>query len=134
VAGGVETANALRLYLHPTILSPPLLACCPFSRSWFVIRRIRGGSKCHKKLFTKLNLRRPSEGACCLVPLNPGSRRYSLSILRRLKGDKATKLVEIKRCGKWPKRIVVTDDVLLADRVVMEGGCIVGGRMLVEII
>ena len=111
----------------------------PADFSWFIVKRTSGGSKCHKKLFSKLNLRRPSEGACCFVPLNEGSRKYSLGLCRRLKHDKVVKqrLVEIKRvCGAkcWPKRIVVTDDVLLAERIVQRGGCVIGGRAFVEVV
>jgi hypothetical protein len=110
----------------------------PEDFTWFIVKRTSGGSKCHKKLFNKLNLRRPSEGACCFVPLNEGSRKFSLGLCRRLKHDKVMKqrLVEIKRvCGvsRWPKRVVVTDDVLLAERVVQEGGCVIGGRAFVEV-
>lgn len=111
----------------------------PTDYSWFIIKRTSGGSKCHKKLFNRLNLRRPSEGACCFVPLTEGCRKYSVSLCRRIKHDKVAKqrLIEIKRvCGvsTWPKSVIVTDDVLLSERVVQAGGCCVGGSMLNEII
>jgi hypothetical protein len=105
--------------------------------SYFVVRRKRGGSKAEKKLFTKINLRRPSEGACCLVGLSAGLRRWSAGVAKRMKHHRVDQLVEIERRELGGIRggvVVGTDDVLLADRVASAGGLVLSSKQLEELI
>jgi len=102
---------------------------------FYVVRRIKGGSKTEKKLFSKLNLRRPSEGACCLVALSPGLLRWSLSVAKRMKHNRIDQLVEIRRATLADVKVAVaTDDVLLADRVAARGGMVLNAKQLEELI
>ncbi|EJK48973.1 hypothetical protein THAOC_32190 [Thalassiosira oceanica] len=53
-------------------------------QEYIVIKRKAGGTKTHRKLFDKLHLRRPEEGALCLSGLTEGLRKNSLNIAREL--------------------------------------------------
>ena len=93
------------------------------------MKRKGGGSKTKKKLFDKLCLRRAEEGAFCLIPSllsgNPRLQKNSLQVARELQRAKVHHVVEYERrpC-KDVRSVVVTDDVLLSDRVVKEGGIV----------
>jgi DNA polymerase III epsilon subunit-like protein len=104
-------------------------------KSYFVVRRMRGGSKAEKKLFTRMNLRRPSEGAYCFCSLSPGLQKGSLSLAKRLKANRVDPLIRIsKRDAGSLKYVVATDDVLLSDRIADRGGLVLTSRQLEEII
>ncbi|GMH56296.1 hypothetical protein TL16_g02101 [Triparma laevis f. inornata] len=105
------------------------------SSSFFIIRRKAGGTKTHKKTFTKINLRRPHEGAHCLAPITPRLAAQCIATARRLKHEKLNHLVEISAVDlKFVKSIVATDDVLLADRIVKEGGVVLNCAQLLNIL
>lgn len=107
--------------------------------SYIVVRRKGGGRKSNKKLFEKLNLRRPEEGALCLLPSficnSDRLRRNSLQIAKELKRANVQQLVEyeIRQC-RYVRDIVVTDDILLADRVVETGAVVMSYRQLQQIL
>ena len=103
--------------------------------SYFIVRRKRGGSKAEKKLFSKMNLRRPSEGAFCFCALSPGLLKGGLSLAKRLKHNRVDNLVEIERRSVGGvKSIVTTDDVLLADRCAGLGALVLNAKQLEELI
>ncbi len=87
-----------------------------------VIRRKAGGTKTHRRLFDKLHLRRPNEGAVCLSSLTPGLRRSSLRIARELEREKCIeRVIECeRRCRDELRFVVVTNDVYLCDRLVRD--------------
>lgn len=87
-----------------------------------VIRRKAGGTKTHRRLFDKLHLRRPNEGAVCLSSLTPGLRKSSLRIARELEREKCIeRVIECeRRCRDELRFVVVTDDVYLCDRLVRD--------------
>lgn len=100
-------------------------------RYYIVVRRSGGGTKTNKALFDKLHLRRPNEGALCLVPGLFKSSRFQkncIQIARDLQrvtskskqGSKGILQFELHRIIPSITSIVVTDDVLLADRVVQD--------------
>lgn len=95
-----------------------------------VVKRKGGGTKTNKKLFDKLCLRRGEEGAFCLLPsfldIQPTRlQKNSINIAKDLKKAKVHHIVQYeKRPWKDVRSIVVTDDVLLSDRVVQEGGVV----------
>ena len=103
---------------------------------YFTVKRIAGGTQTHKKLFNRLNLRRgEGEGAACLCSLTPRLKLWSLSMARRLKHDKVGKLIEIRAIQVSSlKCVVATDDVLLSDRVVKEGGVVLSSKQLFELV
>jgi len=87
--------------------------------SYVVIRRKAGGSKTHRRLFDKLNLRRPNEGALCLSALTAGLQKSSLRIARELQRERSIEKVikcELRRRDEL-RYVVVTDDVYLTDRL-----------------
>jgi len=122
------------------------------SDQYAVIRRTGyGGTKTNKHLFERLHLRRPHEGALCLMPsLWPNlpvnsnkddeitkSSKACVSLeedglltIRELQNvSKVHQLLEFQlRPVKLLRSIVVTNDVLLADRVVKEGGAVLSYR------
>ncbi len=87
---------------------------------YVVVRRKAGGTITHRRLFDKLHLRRPDEGAVCLSSLMAGLRRDSLMIGRELQREKSIeRLIECERRDRDKLRfVVVTDDVYLTDRLV----------------
>ena len=103
--------------------------CYNTNNSFYVVKRKAGGSKTNKKLFDKLCLRRAEEGAFCLMPSlaegNPRLQKNSLAIAKQLLQAKVHQIVEYERRSlKDIRSIVITDDVLLSDRVVDEGGVV----------
>ena len=114
-----------------------------------VIRRMgSGGTKTNKHLFEKLHLRRPHEGALCLLPslwpcvsqqckeeTKGSSSCVSLEEDGLLTMDELGKISKVDQLLEFQLRpfnmlrsIVVTNDVLLADRVVKEGGAVLSYR------
>eukprot|EP00551_Chaetoceros_affinis_P006678 CAMPEP_0203670756 /NCGR_PEP_ID=MMETSP0090-20130426/6742_1 /ASSEMBLY_ACC=CAM_ASM_001088 /TAXON_ID=426623 /ORGANISM="Chaetoceros affinis, Strain CCMP159" /LENGTH=525 /DNA_ID=CAMNT_0050535685 /DNA_START=105 /DNA_END=1682 /DNA_ORIENTATION=- len=109
------------------------------NKNFVVVKRKGGGSKTNKKLFDKLRLRRGEEGAFCLVPAliegSPRIQKHSLQIARQLKRAKVHQVVEYEqRPCKDVRSIVVTDDVLLSDRIVAEGGVVLSYGQLQQLI
>lgn len=108
-----------------------------------IVTRIKGGTKTHKVLFQKLNLRRGDEGALCLplnltVPLTHHSLR-TLKQLRHAGGkggakDTISSLIRIEqRDASELRHLVITEDVLLTHRIVNQesnGGENSGGVVL----
>ena len=88
-----------------------------------VVRRNGGGTKTNKKLFDKLNLRRPEEGALCLSGLTARLQKNSLQTAKDLKRARVYDVVEYElRSRANVRNIIVTDDILLADRLVNDCG------------
>ena len=88
-----------------------------------VVRRNGGGTKTNKKLFDKLNLRRPEEGALCLSGLTARLQKNSLQTAKDLKRSRVYDIVEYElRSRANIRNIIVTDDILLADRLVNDCG------------
>lgn len=90
---------------------------------YVVVRRTAGGTKTHRKLFDKLHLRRPDEGALCLAALTPGLQKHSLRTAQELRRERGVERVigcELRRRGDL-RRVVVTDDVFLTERLVQQG-------------
>ena len=94
---------------------------------YVVIRRKAGGTKTHRRLFDRLHLRRPDEGAVCLSSLTAGLRRGSLRIARELQREKSIeRVIECERRDRDELRfVVVTEDVYLTDRLVRGNGVLV---------
>lgn len=90
---------------------------------YVVVRRKSGGKKTHRRLFDRLHLRRPDEGALCLSAMTPGLRRQSLRIARELRRERGVeRVIECEWRARGELRFaVVTDDVYLTDRLVKEG-------------
>ncbi len=86
---------------------------------YIVIRRKGGGSKTHRRLFDKLHLRRPDEGAVCLSGLTNKLQRHSWKLVRELQREKGIeKVIECElRRRQDLKYLVVTDDVYLTERL-----------------
>jgi DNA polymerase III epsilon subunit-like protein len=108
------------------------------NESFVVVKRKGGGSKTNKKLFDKLRLRRAEEGAFCLIPSlvhgNPRLQKNSLQIAKQLQRAKVHQIVEYeKRLCKDVRSVVVTDDVLLSDRIVEEGGVVMSYSQLQQL-
>jgi len=102
---------------------------------YVVIRRKAGGIKTHRKLFDKLHLRRPDEGALCLSALTPGLRKDSWKIARELKQAKSgvEKVIECEMRRRDELRfVVVTDDVYLTDRLVKSGVLVLSFNQLTK--
>jgi uncharacterized protein YaiI (UPF0178 family) len=117
---------------------------------WYaVIRRNgSGGTKTKKLLFEKYHLRRPHEGALCLFPslwphiLAQGKKqRHNSSVSISLEEDSHSTMNDLQNISnvdqllefqlrpfQMLRSIVVTNDVLLADRVVKEGGAVLSYR------
>ena len=92
-----------------------------------VVRRKGGGTKTNKKLFEKLNLRRPEEGALCLTGMTARLQKNSLQTAKDLQRGRVYDLVEYElRSRANVRNIIVTDDILLADRLVND--CSGGGN------
>ena len=88
-----------------------------------VVRRNGGGTKTNKRLFDKLNLRRPEEGALCLSGLTARLQKNSLQTAKDLKRSRVYDIVEYElRSRANVRNIIVTDDILLADRLVNDCG------------
>jgi len=102
---------------------------------YVVARRIGGrGAKQHKNLFNRLNLMRPNEGALCLTGISARVLRRSLMIAKELKRSNVKHLVEYElRPRNTLKTIVFTDDILLADRVVNEGGAVLSYYQMLDL-
>ena len=102
---------------------------------YVVVRRIGGrGAKQHKNLFNRLNLMRPNEGALCLTGISARVLRRSLMIAKELKRSNVKHLVEYElRPRNTLKTIVFTDDILLADRVVNEGGAVLSYYQMLDL-
>ena len=85
---------------------------------FIVIRRKGGGSKTHRKLFDKLHLRRPDEGAACLSGLTNKLQRHSWKLARELQRERGIeKVIECElRRRQDLKYLVVTDDVYLTNK------------------
>ena len=99
---------------------------------YIVIRRKAGGSKTHRKLFDKLNLRRPTEGALCLCGLTAGLQKEGWRTARELQREKSIEKViecEVRRRDEI-KYLVVTDDIFLTDRLVQNGVLVLSFRQL----
>ena len=94
---------------------------------YIVIRRKGGGSKTHRKLFDKLHLRRPDEGAVCLSGLTNKLQRHSWKLARELQRERGIeKVIECElRRRQDLKYLVVTDDVYLTERLVRSHGVVV---------
>jgi DNA polymerase III epsilon subunit-like protein len=94
---------------------------------YIVIRRKAGGTKTHRRLFDKLHLRRPNEGALCLSSLTMGLHKNSLSIARELRREKSiNSVIECELRNRDELRyLVVTNDVYLTDRLVRENRVLV---------
>jgi len=86
---------------------------------YVVIRRKGGGSKTHRRLFDKLNLRRPNEGALCLSGITNKLQRHSWKLARDLQRERgAEKEIECELRRRQDLRyIVVTNDVYLTERL-----------------
>ena len=94
---------------------------------YIVIRRKAGGTKTHRRLFDKLHLRRPNEGALCLSSLTMGLHKNSLAIARELRREKSiNSVIECElRDRDELRHLVVTNDVYLTDRLVRENRVLV---------
>ncbi|KAL9190567.1 hypothetical protein ACHAXT_000273 [Thalassiosira profunda] len=101
---------------------------------YIVIRRKAGGSKTHRRLFDKLHLRRPNEGALCLSAVTSGLKKNSLRIARELQRQRGVeKVIELELRRRADLRhIVVTDDVLLTDRLVADGVLVLSFKQLTK--
>mmetsp|Transcript_18839 Transcript_18839/g.29175 ORF Transcript_18839/g.29175 Transcript_18839/m.29175 type:complete len:215 (+) Transcript_18839:344-988(+) len=101
---------------------------------YVIVKRVGGGTKTNKALFEKLNLRRPHEGALCLTGLTGGILKRSLQIAKELKRARVSNLVEYElRERQNVRSVVFTDDVLLADRVVKQGGIVLSNRQMQDL-
>jgi len=101
---------------------------------YVVVKRVGGGTKTNKALFEKLNLRRPHEGALCLTGLTGGILKRSLQIAKELKRARVSNLVEYElRERQNVRSVIFTDDVLLADRVVKQGGIVLSNRQMQDL-
>jgi hypothetical protein len=105
--------------------------------SYVIVRRKGGGTKTNKQLFNKLHLRRPHEGAPSFVLTSFSSDRLSrnsLQTARELKRANVHQIVEyeIQKC-KNIRSVVITEDVLLADRVVGRGGLVLTYKQLQQL-
>ena len=95
--------------------------------SYVVIRRKAGGSKTHRRLFDKLHLRRPNEGALCLSGLTENMQKDSRRTIRELQRERGVEKVidcELRRRDELV-HVVITDDVYLTERLVHLGTVLV---------
>ena len=102
-------------------------------QNYIVIRRKAGGSKTHRRLFDKLHLRRPNEGALCLSALTAGLQRHSLRIAKELQRERGSveRVIECELRNRDDVRnVVVTDDVYLTDRLVKNGVLVLSYKQL----
>ena len=90
---------------------------------YVVITRKAGGNKTHRRLFDKLHLRRPYEGAICLSGLTIGLQKDSLRIARELQRERGIqRVIECKLKKRVELRyVVVTDDIFLTERLIRSG-------------
>lgn len=101
---------------------------------YFIVRRKGGGSKIHKKLFGKLNLRRPAEGALCLTALTPRLHKHSLMIAKELERARVHGIVEYEmRQRAHALSGVVTNDILLADRLAKLGAIVLNYEQMQQL-
>ena len=102
-------------------------------QTYIVIRRKAGGSKTHRRLFDKLHLRRPNEGALCLSALTAGLQKHSLRIAKELQRERGSveRVIECElRDRSSVTNTVVTDDVYLTDRLVKNGVLVLSYKQL----
>jgi len=102
-------------------------------QNYIVIRRKAGGSKTHRRLFDKLHLRRPNEGALCLSALTAGLQKHSLRIAKELQRERGSveRVIECElRDRSSVTNTVVTDDVYLTDRLVKNGVLVLSYKQL----
>jgi len=102
-------------------------------QNYIVIRRKAGGSKTHRRLFDKLHLRRPNEGALCLCALTAGLQKHSLRIAKELQRERGSveRVIECElRDRSSVTNTVVTDDVYLTDRLVKNGVLVLSYKQL----
>jgi len=102
-------------------------------QNYIVIRRKAGGSKTHRRLFDKLHLRRPNEGALCLSALTAGLQKHSLRIAKELQRERGSveRVIECEvRNRDDVRNVVVTDDVYLTDRLVKNGVLVLSYKQL----
>ena len=102
---------------------------------YVVVRRTAGGTKTHRKLFDKLHLRRPDEGALCLASLTPGLRKHGLRTARELRRERG--IERVIACERRPRgdlrAVVVTNDVFLTERLVQQGVLVLSFRQLMHL-
>jgi len=92
---------------------------------YIVVRRIGGGKRAQRNLFSKYNLIRPNEGAVCLCGFTAKLLRRSLQIAKDIKRAGASGLLQFEQKHRNELNMAVfTNDVLLADRIVKEGGVV----------
>lgn len=102
---------------------------------YFVVRRKGGGSKIHKKLFGKLNLRRAEEGAVCLTALTNRLHKHSITIAKELERARVHGIVEYEmRERSHVSSVVVTNDILLADRLVKNGVIVLNYKQMQQLV
>lgn len=90
---------------------------------YIVIRRKAGGTKTHRRLFDKLHLRRPEEGAVFLTGLTSKLQLDSWKIAKELQREGGVeKVIECEMRSRDELRyVVVTDDVFLTERLSQSG-------------
>jgi len=90
---------------------------------YIVIRRKAGGTKTHRRLFDKLHLRRPEEGAVFLTGLTSKLQLDSWKIAKELLRERGVeKVIECELRSRDELRyVVVTDDVFLTERLARSG-------------
>jgi len=100
--------------------------------SYVVLKRTGRGISKHKKLFNKIGLHRPSEGVHCLLALTPALCRSAHCTSKNLGRVEGLIACEKRRRGDL-RRVVVTDDTVLAQRMAeMEWG-VLGSRQMGEL-
>ena len=136
-----DVPNKVGIDTVVTTLSPRMEESDSFvdfkNSHYFVVKR-NGRSKKHKKLFEKLRLKRPQEGACCLTPsfLNGSERlqKYNLQLARELQRVNVSQIMEyeLKKSANV-RSVVITDDVFLSNRIVDVGGVVLGYKQFLQI-
>ena len=102
---------------------------------YIIVRRKAGGSRTHKRLFSKLNLRRPNEGALCLTALSPRLQKHSYSIAKELEKARVHNIIEYEiRKRSDVSSVVITNDILLADRLVKLGVIVLNYKQMQQFI
>ena len=130
----VDIDHVVSTLLHGMGESDSLVDC---KNANYIVAKRKGRSKKHKKLFEKLRLKRPEEGACCLTPsfINGSERlhKYNLQLSRELQRAKVNQIMEyeLKNCSSV-RSVVVTDDVLLSNRIVDMGGVVLGYKQFLQ--
>ena len=114
-------------------LTDNALECSSNCKYYYIVRRKTSSAKkinkTNKKLFDELCIRPDNKGAFCLVPslISGNSRlhKYNIQIAKKLQRAKVNDVIEYeRRLCQDVRSIVVTDDVLLSDQVVKEGGVV----------